>query len=206
MKDFELTLRIRNNRLKRRRRELGLTPPKLAERAGISYSVYMSYEGLKVSPLKKAGTAKRDGTVAPWKKSALALAAFYCCLPEDLWPTAILAIRKPEIVAEIEGAKILAASSPEAFPQLEDVVFERERSAAVNAVLARLPPRRALALRKEFGFEGFDGELERADGRGVVTSERVSQLKSAAIQSMMMYGRFSGLAAKLRPFYDESES
>lgn len=208
MKDFELTLRIRNNRLKSRRKELGLSPRELAERVGISYEIYIAYEGLKTSPLRK-----NTGTEAPWKASALTLAAFYCCLPEELWPTAILAVRKHEIVAEVEGAKLLAAASsiPEALPSPEDSVFWRERKEALESILAELPPQSVKVLKQHFGFGEYpDGVtlaeagriVGRVDGHGPISGGRASQLEAKAMR-ILKHGK---LAKKLRPFYEDSNS
>jgi DNA-binding XRE family transcriptional regulator len=79
MKEFELTLRLKNNLIKQRRVARGLTTTAAAEQAGVSYVNWINYEGLKLSPLH----SKRGG----WKTSATLIAKFFGCLEEDLFPT-----------------------------------------------------------------------------------------------------------------------
>lgn len=53
MKDFDVTVKLRNNRLLERREALGLSAPQLAEAAGITYGQYNAYEYLRRSPLNR---------------------------------------------------------------------------------------------------------------------------------------------------------
>lgn len=191
--EFELTLRLRNNLLKRRRRELGLKPRELAERIGISYGLYLQYEGLKESPLR---SGKRRGG-SPWRPSALTIAEFYCCSPTELWPTAILSVTTPEVVREIEAKKLMAAMGvqPAELPSPEECVGHAEMVAAVERMLGKLRPREAKVMRLRFGL-GSDGDdpmklseigkhicLERDPGYAVST-ERVRQIERKALGKM----------------------
>ena len=48
----------------------------------------------------------RDGTI--WYTIALKLAEFHRCLPEDLWPDAILAIKQPEVKRLLDVSELRA--------------------------------------------------------------------------------------------------
>jgi hypothetical protein len=188
--EFELTLRLRNNLLKRRRRELGLKPRELAKSIGISYWKYLEYEGLKTSPLRSGKTRGES----PWRPSALAIADFYCCSPTELWPTAILSVTTPKVVREMDAKKLMAAMSvqPAELPSPEQCVGDAEMVAAVGSMLEQLEPREAKVLRLRFGI-GPDGDdpmtlseigkhisLERHPGHAV-GPERVRQIESRAL-------------------------
>lgn len=136
MKEFELTLKLRNNLLKKRRLALGLKPRELAEAAGIGYQTYLRYENLKDGPLRKDGT---------WKRSAIDLSTFHKTTPDDLWPDALLAVRQSELVAELAAEEAFAlsgyAQSIELPATPEELFLEKEKNQVVGEALATLHPR-----------------------------------------------------------------
>jgi hypothetical protein len=191
--EFELTLRLRNNPLKRRRRVLGIKPRELAERIGISYGLYLQYEGLKMSPLSSG----KSSSESLWRPSALAIAEFYCCSPTELWPTAILSVTTPEVVREMEAKKLMAAMSvtPAELPSPEECVDHAEMLATLESMLGKLEPREAKVLRLRFGI-GPDGaepmglseigkhiSLERRPGHAV-SGERVRQIELRGLRKL----------------------
>jgi RNA polymerase sigma factor (sigma-70 family) len=52
MKEFEVSLIIRNNLLKERRLALGMSQRQIAEAAGVHYHTYVAFEGMRESPLR----------------------------------------------------------------------------------------------------------------------------------------------------------
>ena len=108
MKEFELTLKIRNNRLLQRREEMGLSAPEVAAKAGVSYGIYNSYESFRVSPIGaipkcqvvvgwrifKVFDINNQKFKGFWKNSAKKIAKFYGVNPSELWPDAALQIKK----------------------------------------------------------------------------------------------------------------
>ncbi len=97
MKELELTLRVRNNRLKQRREALGMTQSQLSEAAGVDYTTYNDLECLRGSPRSRRGE---------WKKIAVDLATFHCVEPEELFPPVVEAIARPVAMRRIDGNDI----------------------------------------------------------------------------------------------------
>lgn len=145
MKDFELTLKLRNNHLKSRRLQLGLKARELAARAGVGYATYLDYEGLRRSPL-----SARRGQV--WTPSVEALAKFFGVPPEELFPAAILAVEKPEVVATIEGEKLQALASWHAGqlppPTPEDLCEAKEEYDLLQRLLPELPEAQQVVVKE----------------------------------------------------------
>lgn len=180
MKEFELTLRLRNNLLKRRRVELGLSARQFAEKAGLGYATYLDFEGLRKSPLNQNGQ---------WSKSAQAIADFHGLPPEDLWPDTVLAVRQPQIVAEIEGEVALAlggyAQTFELPPTPEDLFLLAEKSQVIEKALNTLRPSEKKALqervmedrtRKDVGVDFYDTHS--------VSHTRIMQIEEQALEKL----------------------
>lgn len=176
MREFHLTMKLRNNLLRKRREELGLSVPKLAEACGVSYPHVLDLEGLKASPMTKSGE---------WRKAALALAEFFGCSPDDLFPESVLKVVAPEVKAELDAQKVLALgglaleAEPPTLP--DAMLSEKQLSEAINDVLGDLTPREreVLLLMYEDGLTLT--ETARKTGRGV---ERVRQIQAKALRKL----------------------
>jgi RNA polymerase sigma factor (sigma-70 family) len=201
MKDFELTMRIRNNRLKQRRLALGLKPRELAERAGISYGYYLRLEGLKVGPMV-ASRGRGGMGVLNWSETARKLADFHMVDLEELWPDAIRSVSKSEVVARIEGEQLLgalkmAASEPDALPSPDESYDAAERLAVTEEVLrdANLTPQQELVIRERFFG---DKTLEEVSRVASVSRERARQIEAKALRKL----RHPRNSKRLREFVD----
>lgn len=144
VKELELELKLRNNLLKRRRLDLGLTTHQLAEQIGIGYGVYIQYESLKLNPLSPRGR---------WKPSALRISDFYKTLPETLWPEVVLAVKAPTMRMELAAEEALALTRYR-YEQMfnlpetpEEALVIAERRTLIDRSLLQLTPRQALVLR-----------------------------------------------------------
>jgi transcriptional regulator with XRE-family HTH domain len=138
MRDLELTLRVRNNRLKQRRLELGLSPRELAEQIGMNYQGYLDYEGLRASPLGPSG----------WKPTAVQIAEFHGVSPHELWPERILKIVCPTVTQTLDARDLHQLTG---FPEVADpeqLLLERERTRVFDETLATIPARKQLILRR----------------------------------------------------------
>src|SRR3990167_9503791 len=89
--ELELTLRVRNNRLKQRREELGMTQAELAIAIGVNRSVYRKLEAMRSTPRIWV-----SGCWC-WREIALQLARFHCVEPDELFPPAVLAVETPVV-------------------------------------------------------------------------------------------------------------
>jgi len=141
MKEFELTLKLRNNCLKARRLALGLTAKELALRVGISHGLYVAYETMAASPIGSPNGIRRESW---FKDSALKLAAFHGCQIEDLWPNTVLAVKQPKVVAEIDADAALALAgyteSLQLPPAPDELLEVRETHEMLEKAIGTLSP------------------------------------------------------------------
>ncbi|MBW2672369.1 MAG: helix-turn-helix domain-containing protein [Deltaproteobacteria bacterium] len=208
VKDFELSLRLRNNHLKSRRLKLNLTQRQLAQRIGVTTGAYGGFESLRVSPLNNH--LKKE-TIA-WKPSAQKIAKFYGCDAAELWPGAVLAVTVPEIITEVGAEQLLppaavAALLPEPATSPEDEVQSSQAADAVRKALDLLPKEHAEVLRRRFGIGNADGPMELAEvGRALPKAnghprsrERIRQMEARALR----YLHHSSYGKALRHFAAE---
>jgi transcriptional regulator with XRE-family HTH domain len=188
MHEFELTMRLRNNLLKRRRLELGLSTHEMAKRIGINYSTYIGFEGLKRSPV--GYLAGRLNSAGPsWTPSALKIAAYYGCSPEELFPGAVLAVTKPEVAVEMsanEALAIAAHCAERSVPMLPDAVLEAgEDMEEVDQALLSLTNRELLVLGKRYGLDGQPEERLSEVGKRIrLSRERTRQIECRALRKL----------------------
>lgn len=181
--ELELTMRLRNNRLKERRLALGMSQGELAAAAGVSLCGYRDLEGMKRSP-------RRWGR---WRSIAVGLANFHSVMPEDLFPDSVLAVEAPIVVRRVNGDDLRRLLSTDQAKRLEapGVALERdEMREQIRKALAKINPRDAKALRLRFGLD--DGrprtlvEVGKALGVG---PERARCLERRGLQTMQGKGR-----------------
>jgi len=192
MKELEVEIRIRSNLLKERRTKLGLTIPELSCLLGVSVASYSELELLKVSPVTKRGV---------WRVAAVALADFYHVSLKELFPDAVMDIKKnvirsklnkDEIVPMLTGHQERLLSSP-------DQVFDKlELRSQIEKVLDTLSPKEAFILRSYF----IAGKTEREIGESLgVGAGRVNQVGARALRKI----RHPSRSKYLKPFVsDES--
>jgi RNA polymerase sigma factor (sigma-70 family) len=177
MRHFELQLRIRNNRLKQRRLELGLTPAGLAERAGLGYGLYLEYENLRRSPLRKQDLE--------WRPSALKLASFFGATPSELWPEAILAVQKHTLTTRVDAQTLLLGYEslvPAALPSPEEHLERAEQQKTlVEAMGSALTTREIRVLEATVEDERSCADVGRDHG---LSGERVRQIRARALRKL----------------------
>jgi RNA polymerase sigma factor (sigma-70 family) len=183
LKQIEVSIRLRNNLLKERRLALGMSGPQFARAVGVNYAGYVALEGMRASPLRKQWW---DGAVA-WTKTAEKLAAFHHCLPEDLWPEALLAIKQPEVTTKIQATELkalaLAAAAEEPFALIDET--SKEARQVVRRSLKRLTPREEFVIRRHFGFdEGDEVSLAEIAQDIDVSPGRTHQIKEGALRKL----------------------
>jgi len=150
MKELELTLKLRNNRLKRRRLELGLNTREIAKLSGISYGEYLRLENMRRSPLGRRGD---------WRPSAQRLADFHGVSVDELWPAAVLEVTCPEQKAQLDTRELLAMTSLRehylegAVPAPERLLMEREWNSSMDEALNTLTQQERRILECRFGDE-----------------------------------------------------
>jgi transcriptional regulator with XRE-family HTH domain len=183
VKEFELTMRLRNNLIKSKRLALGLKASECARRIGITYGKYLDYEGLRESPLSHRPAGQ-------FKPSARAVARFFGCQPEELWPDAVLAVRQPEVVTTIRSAEALALAKltvPDELPATpEELLGDREEIAQLEEAMGRLAERERQLLRARFWNDQTirGAGLLRVDGSGKVHPSHAQAIEKKALRKL----------------------
>ena len=182
MKELELTLRVRNNRLKERRGALGMNQPEFAAAAGVSLTAYREIETLRRSPRIQGNGCWR------WRDIALQLARFHCVEPDELFPPAVLGVERPVAVRRVDAADIypLLTTHQERLLEGPDGAHERaELREQVDRALAGMRPRDAEVLRLRFGIEdGEERTLEEIGAAFDLTRERIRQIEARALRTL----------------------
>lgn len=191
MKEFEVTVQVRNNRLKERRDALGLTRAELAEKAGICPTSYGRMEALKAKPTTRIGG---------WRADALKLAGFFGVKPDELFPPAMFEVDDPEKTFTADGDELvrLTALSSKSALQLtgdpEARIEGQEIRGVIDQLIEGLTQREQDVLKRRFGLDGPEetfadigvdmGRLDgRRDVRGV-TPEIVRQIQAKALRRL----------------------
>ena len=97
MKEFELQIRVRNNRLKERRLALGVSQNTMNEAIGLKSNVYHKFEMLVLSPFDLEGG---------WTPEALLVAEYFDVEPGELFPPSVMAVTSPSMTRALDGVEI----------------------------------------------------------------------------------------------------
>lgn len=182
-KDFEVTLKLRNNQLKSRRMQLGLSSWELTQRARVVYGTYLKLEGMKLSPLRKFSNGRCD-----WTTTAKKIANFHGCTPEELFPKSVLMVQRTETSGVFDLEQLppyIIADIPPELPSPEDAMISSEVKGAVSDAINNLPPREKQILTLRFGLNGSDEHtLEEVSSVVGVTRERIRQIERRALKAM----------------------
>lgn len=196
MKELEITVEVRNNRLKERRMRLGLSQADLADKVGINQSTYSGLESTRICPLQLS--PGRDGGFGQdpmwsggWKRSALRLAKFYGVEPAELFPDSVLSLKRRRAVRFVDSNELGHFLAPVDRLALEspDAATERKEKAEIVAHgMEGLSERHKQVLVRRYSLDG-EGEAALEDiAREIgVTVERVRQIERKAIEKIRFY-------------------
>lgn len=151
MKEFEVVIRIKNNRLLETRRNKGLSQKQVANYIGVSTNTYSAYECLDRSPLNKRGELRTG---------ILELCSFFEKDFSELFPDSILGIKLSKAVRQVDAADLqhqLSEHSNKLLMAPDVVVNRHELSDRVRQLMSNLSVREAFILTKLYGFDG-EGE------------------------------------------------
>jgi RNA polymerase sigma factor (sigma-70 family) len=183
MKEIEITVRMRNNRLKERREMLGMSQSEIAKAAGVCLSSYGKLEAMRLSPRID------DHGSWHWREIALKLARFHCVEPEELFPQTVMAVGTPVAIRRVNGSDIfpILSAHQERLLESPDVAIERtEIRERVQHALASLPPREAKVLRLRFGLDdGVERTLKEIGAELGVCGTRAQEIEVKALRMLM---------------------
>tara|TARA_R110000787_G_C13223423_1_gene426437 strand:- start:35 stop:619 length:585 start_codon:yes stop_codon:yes gene_type:complete len=178
MKDYEVTVRVRNNWLLSAMKRAGIDSlAELARRSGASYNTIMNIASFKYPILTRRG----------WSPSAIKISEALKCLPEDLVPPAhieqALAKNKGVFTADYAEVQALLTTTEETNPFA--FIEKREQSEAVGKAVGNLSEREQTVINMRYGLAGErENTLEEVAAVWGVSRERVSQLEMKALRKM----------------------
>lgn len=192
--NFRMSVRLRNNRLLKRREELKLTQKEMAMAVGISLQAYGTLECLAEKPIKEDACSYR------WKKHAMAIADYFGCNPEELFPDEIININKPVVHREMSLADVIKIGvSPDrlVLESPENVIEKKELETAVSNSLDGLTEQEKIVIDKRFGLtDGLPLHLNAVGKLLGKSTERVRQIECRALRKL----RYPKRAGLLKPF------
>jgi len=177
MKDLRLIVKAKASAMARWREERKLNQREAANLAGVSPSNWGYLENLKESPKTKSGD---------WRIAALRIAAAMRCLPEDIWTPAVLQVRFPEIVADVDAGSLQLSLAEEArdrlaLPSPHDHVVAIDVRRALSAAIETLTKQEQQVILGRYWrdqtFAQIAGDLD-------LSCERVRQIEAKALRKL----------------------
>lgn len=198
MKDYEVVVRVRNNRLLTKMRESGFpTLAALARASGIPNPTLGVIANLKAPALASTGD---------WREPVAKLSAFLGCMPEELYPPQHLEapLRKNRVafqanLEEIESIAALGASLRTLAIPAEETMIREQAVASVRQALGMLPPRLERILRIRFGIDCEEKTLTEIGEMWGITRSRVAQIEAKAMRMLKHPCRGKILREALEP-------
>jgi len=181
MKELEVAIKLRNNRLKERRLALGLSQVKLAKKLHINAGTYGILENLRSSPFQK-----RNGE---WTSTVVKLAAFYKVEPAELFPEIIWGIERSSATKKVDAGDLYLTTSQHTLKLLEPAsastdTERRELKETIMRVLSTLGSRERAILTMRYGLDGNAYTLEEVAEQVGVTRERIRQIEAKAFRKL----------------------
>jgi len=186
IKDFRVTVRLRNNQLIERREQLGLSPRAFAAAVGIAYQLYLDYEGLRLAPF-----ARGTGELRP---SAQKIVDYHGVGADELWPAAVLAVERAAGEGCFDAADLGRMGVGErtcTLPGPDEVLARREQRVTVDLALEMLPERQRSVLQRLYGFTPppdaspeADWTLEMVGAAEDIGRERVRQIAEKGLRRL----------------------
>ena len=197
MHDYAVTIKVRNNRLLAKMREVGCASASALHRAsGVSQAQIGAYLGMTKAPIVRGGK---------WSETAIKLANHLRCLPEDMFPLAhirtALAKNTTSFTADATDIHQISASLRTMALPTDEKMMIAESSKALSGLLDTLSPRERIVLEQRFGLvDGVEKTLKEI-GKGPIsvtggtlTKDRVRGLEYNALRKLRERARRLGVA------------
>ena len=179
MKDYEITLKVRNNfLLTAMRRKVFETAAALSRATGVSQTRIGAYLNLRDVPLLKDGH---------WRPCVERIAEVLDCTPFDLFPPQHIDAELPTntgtiTVSAVEMTTLIMTSQE---PVQPDRMLEKADAVkTLSRALETLPPRLERITRQRFGIGCEPQTLDEIATEQGVTRERIRQMESRAVRML----------------------
>lgn len=201
MKEFELTFRLRNNRLKERRLALGLSAKKLSEKLRIGYSTYLLLEGLrKEARIINKNDYKRE-KAGDWSNVVKKIAKFYGVDPSELFPQSVFLIEANKTVRKIDAddlTPILSGNCDSLLPAEfektpEDVLINKENMGLVLEACKVLSEREKKIIENRY-VNGMNFNECDPEGCSVERTRQIAENSIYRIKSYIRTKEFDKIA------------
>ena len=190
MKDYEITVKVRNNYLLTAMRAKGLfTGADLCRACGVRQTTIGHYLNLKMPALTKAGE---------WRASILIISECLGVPPASLFPQQHIDEALAKNTASFECSFDDLAALNQKFqetPLLPDAGLEqRDMENTIDTVLGELRPRERYVLEQRFGLEGGEKRTLKDIGNELgISKDRVCQLEARALRQLKRPSRAKSL-------------
>lgn len=182
-KDYEVTMRVRNNWLLRAMQAAGVrSVTKLSEMSGVSINTIHRLLKFKIPYIKKDGE---------WRDSVDKIAIALRLPPDALVPPQHIeqAMEKNIATMEMDYAEVTALIEGPP-PDPAQLIEIGERSAAISeAMSAVLTEREQAVIRQRFGIGDDEKTLEEVGEQFGITRNRVGQIEAKALRKLHLYAR-----------------
>ena len=179
MKDYEITLTVRNNFFLTAMRKKGFwTAAALSRATGVGPSQIGKFLNLRKIPLMKDGC---------WLPSVERIALALECTPFDLFPPRHIDAEMSRNVGVVTMAaeEMTTLIATVQAPNPPDRLLEKTDALdTLSKALQTLPPRLEHVLRQRYGIDGEAMTLEAIAKEQGLTRERIRQMESAALRKL----------------------
>jgi RNA polymerase sigma factor (sigma-70 family) len=183
MKDYNITVKVRNNYLLSAMRSAGLeTAAALSRVSGATQSSIGEYLNLKQIPISKK--------TGEWRENIIKISDALSVLPEDLFPPqhieSVLQTNRGELEMSIDEIGLFIEQRTP-----EEIAIENEDSRNITAAIDVLPFNQGEILRRRFGI-GCEERTLKESGMGLgrmagyinLSTERVRQIEHKAMRNL----------------------
>jgi len=192
IKDFHLTIRLKNNQLLERRTQRGLNLAQMAEAVGIHYTTYCGFESMRIKPY--------NIITGDLKPAAEKIADYLFEDPKVLWSAEIKAVQRNILVRKFSGdqARDLVGEYTSRLALPPDRVLEKleAQQHILDLIKNKLSPRQAKVITLRFGLDGSDPQSLDEVAQAFdppLTKSRIGQIESYVLRKL----RYSGYALDL---------
>jgi transcriptional regulator with XRE-family HTH domain len=175
VKEFEVTVSVRNNRLKARRLDLGFTQRQMAAAIGINISAWGAMETMSQSPINTSG----------WRPVAVKIASYFEVDPSELFPEVVIGVEQARVVRQISAVDLeimLSADQRRRLSESSDDLLDQKRLVPeIRKALKSLTARERVILERRFYGDRTLSEIGEEQG---ISGHRVRQIEAKALRKL----------------------